>query len=95
MARQRKTKKIQRLNFNEGIAYIRATCNNTIVSITDKNSVHPTIYPEFKAKQVYYWSSSAVVKPSEKANAWGVLFRYGYNRWNNKKEKNYARCVRN
>jgi len=66
-----------------------------LVSITDKNSVHPTIYPEFKAKQVYYWSSSSVVKPNEKSNAWGVLFKYGYNRWNNKKEKNYARCVRN
>ena len=36
MARQRKTKKIQKLNFNEGLAYIRATFNNTIVSITDK-----------------------------------------------------------
>ena len=36
MARQRKTKKIQKLNFNKGIAYIRATFNNTIVSITDK-----------------------------------------------------------
>ncbi len=36
MARQRKTKKIQKLGFNEGLAYIKATFNNTIVTITDK-----------------------------------------------------------
>ncbi len=36
MARVRKTKKIQKLPFNEGLAYIRATFNNTIITITDK-----------------------------------------------------------
>ena len=36
MARQRKTKKIQKLGFNEGLAYINATFNNTIITITDK-----------------------------------------------------------
>ena len=38
MARKRTTrsKKVQKLNINEGLAYIKSTFNNTIVTITDK-----------------------------------------------------------
>ncbi len=35
MAKDTKTKKVQKLNFNEGLAYIKATFNNTIISVTD------------------------------------------------------------
>jgi small subunit ribosomal protein S11 len=34
--RTRRTKKAQKLNISEGLAYIKSTFNNTLVTITDK-----------------------------------------------------------
>lgn len=77
----------------EGYTNWRLPRIEELLSIVDKSSYNPAIYPKFKnVVPLYYWSISPY-RPSA-INAWGADFSNGNDGAYNKTHSIYVRCVR-